>query len=202
MPSNHSHNETPQQDQLELFQKKALTKSQLPRKHFFRRHSSKQQSTSQLTSELSSISPPLSPPAISPPKRHSLKRFSIPNPLKLQLSFEHLHKTRPFSLHNNSPPTSPTSHHHSNHPLLPLNSSIDTDKTQKPLHTTASFEVCHSDLSMFNGLVVPVAVWGKQPLSHVITSVLMMPGQKYVVTGCDDGHICVWNQAPSFEVSL
>ncbi|VDP23025.1 unnamed protein product [Soboliphyme baturini] len=43
-----------------------------------------------------------------------------------------------------------------------------------------------------NGLVIPVVVWGKEPISHRITSVCALLHTRIVVTGSEEGFICVW----------
>lgn len=45
-------------------------------------------------------------------------------------------------------------------------------------------------------LVIPIVLWGKKALSHCISSILLLPDQKTIVTGCYDGQICLWQVSP------
>lgn len=42
-------------------------------------------------------------------------------------------------------------------------------------------------------LIVPITLWGKEPPTHCISSVFLTNDQKTIITGCNDGHICVWD---------
>jgi WD40 repeat protein len=46
---------------------------------------------------------------------------------------------------------------------------------------------------MSSSLVVPLVIWGQQAPTHCISSVLMTPDQLHIVTGCNDGQLCLWD---------
>ncbi|CAL1530657.1 unnamed protein product [Lymnaea stagnalis] len=52
-----------------------------------------------------------------------------------------------------------------------------------------------------SSLVVPMVLWGRHAPTHCISAILMTPGGKYVVTGCNDGQICVWDVMEHFQVA-
>ncbi|PAA64386.1 hypothetical protein BOX15_Mlig003212g2, partial [Macrostomum lignano] len=41
--------------------------------------------------------------------------------------------------------------------------------------------------------IVPVTLWSKEPPSHCITSIILMPEHSSIVTGSREGHIIVWD---------
>jgi len=45
---------------------------------------------------------------------------------------------------------------------------------------------------MSSNLVVPLIIWGRQAPTHCISSILMTADQLHIVTGCNDGQLCVW----------
>lgn len=38
-----------------------------------------------------------------------------------------------------------------------------------------------------------MVVWGRKAPTHCISSILMTPSQNHIVTGCNDGSLCVWD---------
>lgn len=44
-----------------------------------------------------------------------------------------------------------------------------------------------------NQLIVPIALWGNEPPTHCISSIYITSDHKTLVTGCNDGHICLWD---------
>jgi hypothetical protein len=48
-------------------------------------------------------------------------------------------------------------------------------------------------LKMTSSLIVPLVIWGRQSPTHCISSILMTPDQVHIVTGCNDGQLCVWD---------
>ena len=44
-----------------------------------------------------------------------------------------------------------------------------------------------------NQLIVPITLWGNEPPTHCISAIFVTPDQKTIVTGCNDGHICLWS---------
>ncbi len=51
-----------------------------------------------------------------------------------------------------------------------------------------------------SNLVVPMVLWGKTAPTHCVASVLMTRDQQRVVTGCNDGQICVWDVGDNYKV--
>ncbi|KAG8034804.1 hypothetical protein G9C98_007880 [Cotesia typhae] len=45
-------------------------------------------------------------------------------------------------------------------------------------------------------LVVPIVLWGKVPPTHCISCMYLSRDQKTLVTGCYDGHVCLWQVDP------
>ena len=132
-----------------------------------------------------------------PPKKLNEKRFSLHPNVKLNsITVNPVDKNHSI----NHKPSETLSPKLSTQSFFHHNPSIDSDKTQKPLHTRASLEACQSDTSMFNGLVIPVAAWGRKALNHAVTSIFMTSDMKYMVTGCEDGHMCVWTHDSFTEV--
>jgi len=44
-----------------------------------------------------------------------------------------------------------------------------------------------------NQLIVPIALWGNEPPTHCISAVFITDDHRTLVTGCNDGHICLWD---------
>ena len=42
-------------------------------------------------------------------------------------------------------------------------------------------------------LIVPIALWGNEPPTHCISSIFITSDHTTLVTGCNDGHICLWD---------
>ena len=52
-----------------------------------------------------------------------------------------------------------------------------------------------------SSIVVPMVLWGRHAPTHCISAILMTPDMKHVVTGCNDGQICIWDVADNWQVS-
>ncbi|CAG2112056.1 unnamed protein product [Medioppia subpectinata] len=48
-------------------------------------------------------------------------------------------------------------------------------------------------IGLSNQLIVPITLWGSQSPTHCISCVLLTNDYKTVVTGCNDGQICLWD---------
>ncbi|KAM7314027.1 WD repeat-containing protein 7 isoform X1 [Ixodes scapularis] len=48
-------------------------------------------------------------------------------------------------------------------------------------------------MTISSQLVVPMTLWGKVAPTHCMCSVFITKDQKMIVTGCNDGQICVWD---------
>lgn len=44
-----------------------------------------------------------------------------------------------------------------------------------------------------NQLIVPIALWGSEPPTHCISAMHITDDHKTLITGCNDGHICLWD---------
>ena len=53
---------------------------------------------------------------------------------------------------------------------------------------------------MSGSLVIPIAIWGKNPVTHCVSSILMTPDQSHIVTGCHDGHLAIWSCEENLKV--
>ncbi|XP_070197340.1 WD repeat-containing protein 7-like isoform X2 [Littorina saxatilis] len=49
-------------------------------------------------------------------------------------------------------------------------------------------------------IVVPMVLWGRHAPTHCISAILMTPDMKHVVTGCNDGQICIWDVSDDWQV--
>ena len=49
-------------------------------------------------------------------------------------------------------------------------------------------------------MVVPMVLWGRHAPTHCISTVLMTPDMKHIVSGCNDGQICIWDVADNWQV--
>lgn len=50
--------------------------------------------------------------------------------------------------------------------------------------------------------VQAVAVWGKIAPSHSITAVMITDDQQTIVTGSQEGQICLWDLSPELKVCV
>ncbi|GIY45625.1 WD repeat-containing protein 7 [Caerostris extrusa] len=48
-------------------------------------------------------------------------------------------------------------------------------------------------MTVSNQLVVPVTLWGRAAPTHCISVICLTHDQKTIITGCNDGRICVWD---------
>lgn len=46
-----------------------------------------------------------------------------------------------------------------------------------------------------------VVLWGKKAPSHSITAVMITDDQATIVTGSQEGQLCLWNLSPELKVS-
>lgn len=51
-----------------------------------------------------------------------------------------------------------------------------------------------------SNLVVPIVLWGRNAPTHCISTVLMTPDQRNIVTGCNDGQIAIWDVTTNWEI--
>ena len=42
-------------------------------------------------------------------------------------------------------------------------------------------------------LIVPIALWGNEPPTHCISCIYITPDHRVLATGCNDGHIVLWD---------
>ncbi|RWS30859.1 WD repeat-containing protein 7-like protein [Leptotrombidium deliense] len=48
-------------------------------------------------------------------------------------------------------------------------------------------------IGLSNQLIIPITLWGKQPPTHCVSCVYLTPNCKTLITGCNDGQICLWD---------
>jgi hypothetical protein len=46
-----------------------------------------------------------------------------------------------------------------------------------------------------------VALWGKKAPPHSITAIMITDDQQTIVTGSQEGQLCLWNLSPDLKVS-
>ena len=51
-------------------------------------------------------------------------------------------------------------------------------------------------------LVIPMVLWGRSAPTHCISSIYMTSDMSEIVTGCNDGQICVWNIDAEYQVGV
>lgn len=57
-------------------------------------------------------------------------------------------------------------------------------------------------MSANSSLVIPIVLWGKEAPTHTIKSMAVKKDLTSIVTGCHDGHICIWDvEVDTMEVS-
>ena len=44
-----------------------------------------------------------------------------------------------------------------------------------------------------NQLIVPVTLWGSKSPTHCVSSLILTNDYRTIITGCNDGQICVWD---------
>lgn len=48
-------------------------------------------------------------------------------------------------------------------------------------------------MSFTNQLIVPIALWGSDAPTHCISAMHITDDHKTLITGCNDGQICLWD---------
>ena len=48
-------------------------------------------------------------------------------------------------------------------------------------------------MEMASSLVVPLVIWGRDAPTHCISSILVTYDHRHIVSGCNDGQLCVWD---------
>ncbi|XP_076337758.1 WD repeat-containing protein Rbcn-3B isoform X2 [Tachypleus tridentatus] len=56
-------------------------------------------------------------------------------------------------------------------------------------------------MTISSQLVVPVTLWGQQAPTHCISSIYFTKDQKTIVTGCNDGQICLWDVGNNLKIT-
>ena len=59
-----------------------------------------------------------------------------------------------------------------------------------------------NDQMTTSNLVVPMVLWGQNAPTHCVASIMMSPDQQHVITGCNDGQICVWEVKENWKVII
>ena len=47
--------------------------------------------------------------------------------------------------------------------------------------------------SFASQLIVPLALWGSEAPTHCISCIHITDDHRTLITGCNDGHICLWD---------
>ncbi|KAG8181336.1 hypothetical protein JTE90_017504 [Oedothorax gibbosus] len=55
-------------------------------------------------------------------------------------------------------------------------------------------------MTVSNQLVVPITLWGNRAPTHCISVIYLTHDQKTIVTGCNDGRICVWDLKEKYKI--
>ncbi|XP_035210198.1 WD repeat-containing protein 7-like isoform X2 [Stegodyphus dumicola] len=55
-------------------------------------------------------------------------------------------------------------------------------------------------MTVSNQLVVPITLWGNRAPTHCISAVYLTRDHKTIVTGCNDGRICVWDVSDNLKI--
>ncbi|XP_042906902.1 WD repeat-containing protein 7 isoform X2 [Parasteatoda tepidariorum] len=66
-------------------------------------------------------------------------------------------------------------------------------------HYTANLtcSLFNSTMTISNQLVVPIVLWGNKAPTHCVSAIHLTHDQRTLVTGCNDGRICVWDVSTS-----
>lgn len=48
-------------------------------------------------------------------------------------------------------------------------------------------------MALANELIIPVALWGSEAPTHCVSCIHITDDQRTLVTGCNDGHVCLWD---------
>lgn len=60
--------------------------------------------------------------------------------------------------------------------------------------------VCIQDSRNMRTSLQAVALWGKKAPPHSITAIMMTDNQQMIVTGSQEGQLCLWNLSPELKV--
>ncbi|XP_071092027.1 WD repeat-containing protein 7-like isoform X2 [Haliotis cracherodii] len=55
-------------------------------------------------------------------------------------------------------------------------------------------------MSSASNLAVPMVLWGRYAPTHCISAILMTADMKNIVTGCNDGQICIWDLNENWQL--
>ncbi|XP_067140814.1 WD repeat-containing protein 7 isoform X4 [Centruroides vittatus] len=55
-------------------------------------------------------------------------------------------------------------------------------------------------MTISSQLVIPLTLWGNQAPTHCISSIYFTRNQKTIVTGCNDGQICLWDVIDNLKI--
>ena len=53
---------------------------------------------------------------------------------------------------------------------------------------------------MANSLVIPIVLWGQKPPTHRISSIFVSFDFKYIISGCRDGQLLIWDYKPNTTI--
>ena len=50
-----------------------------------------------------------------------------------------------------------------------------------------------------NQLIVPITLWGSRSPTHCISTLILSNDYRTIITGCNDGQICLWDLSENKE---
>lgn len=67
--------------------------------------------------------------------------------------------------------------------------------------TLPPFSVCPGFSLNMRSSLQAVALWGKRAPPHTITAIMVTDDQQTIVTGSQEGQLCLWSLSPELKVS-
>lgn len=77
--------------------------------------------------------------------------------------------------------------------------SVPSNQRKMTVHFVPS--LCFQDSLTMRPSLQVVALWGKKAPSHSITAIMITDDQQTIVTGSQEGQLCLWNLSPELKVS-
>ncbi|XP_046914879.2 WD repeat-containing protein Rbcn-3B isoform X2 [Dermatophagoides farinae] len=54
--------------------------------------------------------------------------------------------------------------------------------------------------NLSNQLIVPITLWGSKSPTHCVSAIIMTEDFHTIITGCNDGQICIWDYSPDNDL--
>lgn len=77
--------------------------------------------------------------------------------------------------------------------------SFPKSKDDDYVHSFPS--LCFQHFLSMRSSLQAVVLWGKKAPSHSITAIMITDDQQTIVTGSQEGQLCLWNLSPELKVS-